>query len=78
MKITTITYFWLTNDLQVLWYGGSTLHVCSRPVNSKAYTSFDAVDCFTDASVKTLEDATDAVVDFYNDLVGTGEIEDYR
>ena len=63
------------DDLQMRWHGGKTINIYQR-TNS----SFDWVntDCFTDMDIKNIEDATDAVVDFYNDLVGTGEIEDYR
>ena len=77
MNVLTITYFKLTNDLQVLWHGDSKLHVCKRPANSRAYTRYDEVDCLTDVSIKTLKDATEFVEAWYNDLVGTGEIEDY-
>jgi len=75
----TYTTFELTSHLHVRWRGGKTFNMYSTDAyNTEHGNAWYLVDCFTDASVKTLEDATDAVVDFYNDLVGTGEIEDYR
>lgn len=62
-------------DLQIRWHGGKTIKIYQR-TNS----TFDWVntDCFTDVDINNIEDANDAVVDFYNELNITGEIKDYR
>ena len=77
MNVLTITYFKLTNDLQVLWHGGKTFKVCIRPADSRAFTRYDEVDCFEDHTVKTLEDAKESVENWYTDLVACGEHEEY-
>ena len=75
--MNTYTVFQLDNDIQVRWHGGKTFNVCTRPADSRAFTRFDEVDCFTDMGVKTLEDAKETVQNWYTDLVACGEHEEY-
>ena len=72
MNITTVTYFELTESLQVRWHGGKTFNIYKR-----IYSEWAEWDVFSNMNVNDLEDATEAVESWYIDLVACGEHEEY-
>ena len=71
------TVFKVSNQVLVQWHGGTNFDVYARPTLSRAYTKYESVASFEGKGIKTLKDATEFVESWYNDLVGTVEIEDY-
>ena len=70
--MNTYTVFELNNNLQVRWYGGATFNVFRQ--SERGWQDWDV---FSVMHIDNVKDATEFVESWYNDLVGTGEIEDY-
>ena len=74
MKPETYTVFKVSPYIQVRWYGGKTFNIYT---NQPYCNSWWEIDAFTHNNVETIEDATDIVDSWWNDLVGTEEVMDY-